>query len=190
MDTKSSSDFNVDIVYVTYSSPKLRGFSGVNTVYVNEKHFKLTKVCYEDVIDPDVLDMLMQVDIINLVVHEYAHVKFRQVPKFPISFILFLIRLIVQFTNDFNMSSPILAKNNKVDESHFEFGRYVEEKIFGGAVDWVESASYISTDHLQSVINSVKNGTVIPKLDDLCGIVLRECPILMALDYTSPRTLC
>lgn len=69
----------VKVVWIKYSPTFVRGFSGVNTVYANEKHFMMTHYSYEDVVRPEILDSLMIIDIANLLLHEYAHLKLRKV---------------------------------------------------------------------------------------------------------------
>lgn len=68
-----------DIVYVSYDSLRVRGFSGMNITYINKPHFETTNTIYSGKFVSEYLNRIMLVDVINCVVHEYAHVKMREV---------------------------------------------------------------------------------------------------------------
>lgn len=69
----------MDIVWVDYGSIQIRGFAGVDAVYINKNHFLQTKQCYKGTIEKAKLDLLLTVDVINVVVQEYAIIKLRMV---------------------------------------------------------------------------------------------------------------
>ncbi|XP_037051054.1 uncharacterized protein LOC119084991 [Bradysia coprophila] len=161
----------VKIVYVNNSCQNLRGFSGINEVYINAVHFLLSLHVYDAIIaDKHDLELRLQVDIINVAIHELAHLQLRKA------------------MNDFNTSYPILAKSNALPDNYLEFGRYVEEQIFGAPVDWMESD--VDVHYLESIVSSVKSDSPIPKLTNVDEIIVREYPLLMALDYKNSQSYC
>lgn len=56
----------------------------MRSLYINLRHFETTKKIFADEIDSNKLRLLMEVDVINCVIHEYAHIKLREVSKFRI----------------------------------------------------------------------------------------------------------
>lgn len=84
----------------------------------------------------------------------------------------------------------MLARNNNLGSDYHEFGRLVEKKIFGEAIDWAESADFLPPDHLQNILDSIVNDTEIPKITNLPHITLRESISTMALDCVVNRYFC
>lgn len=86
-----------------------------------------------------------------------------------------------QMTNDFNISTPVIAEKASLDENYHEFGRLIEELVFGKAVKW--TASDLPAGYLERVIKSVNEGDAIPTLIGVVGILERLKPTTMALDF-------
>lgn len=59
----------------SYEATNLRGFSGLNTLYINKRHFDEKSSVMEN--------NLILVDIATVVVHELAHVRIRTVLLSP-----------------------------------------------------------------------------------------------------------
>lgn len=60
------------------------------------------------------------------------------------------------------MSTPPMAKTLGLDEKHFEFGRYIECKIFGRAVNWIKSGMTVSKPKVVEITASVRNNIPLP----------------------------
>lgn len=67
----------IEVTFVDSPEPRLRGFSGVNKVYVNIYHFQAKlSICRTKT---PLLQKLVKIDIANLVIHEISHVILRMV---------------------------------------------------------------------------------------------------------------
>lgn len=64
----------------------MRGFAGVNRVYINYNHFDV-KLRDSTEIESDWLRTLIDIDVITLTLHEFGHVKFRKVFLFCFYFL-------------------------------------------------------------------------------------------------------
>lgn len=109
-------------------------------------------------------------------------------PTSAINLSYLVLIFVCQYTNDFNISSPILAQSKQLPDQYFEFGRYVEEKIFGAAVHWILNDDTIPVEHLQRIVTSVRDNKMIPKFEDTTGILIRDLPLLVALDCDTNKT--
>lgn len=81
-----------------------------------------------------------------------------------------------------------MARNKQLPIEYYDFGRFIEKKVFGAAVDWVESESDVADEYLQQIINSVKNKTFVPKIENLREIVERDDIVLMGFDHKKAKT--
>lgn len=71
---------NVDIILVDSITTMLRGFSGVNEIFINADHFQKKFDAFKVDLDSDVvlLDLLAKMDIISVTIHEISHVMIRK----------------------------------------------------------------------------------------------------------------
>ena len=67
----------VQVHLISIDFPTLRGFSGMNELFINEKYFS-NKIS-EWKLNPQQLDPTMKMDLITIGLHECAHVRIRQV---------------------------------------------------------------------------------------------------------------
>lgn len=155
------------ITFVTDVDTDLRGFAGINKVFLNASHFTKKKKDYLEYTDinPEVLDLLLLIDIISVVIHEYSNIKLRK------------------YTDNFNISTPFLARISELPESHFEFGRFIEIEIFGIAVDWLKSYKNVSMAYVEKTIEAIESNTSLPPKDMLTGAFSKTACILMAVDF-------
>lgn len=84
--------------------------------------------------------------------------------------------------NDFNVSSPQLAIELGLSKEHKELGRYVEEKVFGTAVDWFHSAKLIKQIDIINVKKALEENHPVPKFKAE-KVRRRREPIVMSVDY-------
>lgn len=75
----NTNENKIDIRFVVELPETIRGFAGVNTVYVNANHFMQNLNDFRFIKDHEYLDLIMKVDIITLILHEYSHIKLRKV---------------------------------------------------------------------------------------------------------------
>lgn len=75
----NTNENKIDIKFVVELTEEIRGFAGVNTVYVNANHFLQNLNDFRSIVDDEYLDLIMKVDVINLILHEYSHIKLRKV---------------------------------------------------------------------------------------------------------------
>ncbi|XP_037045202.1 uncharacterized protein LOC119080752 isoform X2 [Bradysia coprophila] len=131
-------DYNVVVAFVSTEVMDLRGFSGFNTIYINKNHFD------GKVNSPQWSSDLILIDVVTVTVHELAHVRCRQV------------------FDDLNASSPILTTGLPVNDP--EFGRIVERKVFGAAVDWDDSTSVgrVPVSHVTNLLDAIRQNTTLP----------------------------
>lgn len=66
----------IGVSFVDLTETDLRGFSGFHWVYINFAHFDCK--LYKQRKFPD-CNVLVALDVVTLVLHEYAHVRIRQV---------------------------------------------------------------------------------------------------------------
>jgi hypothetical protein len=81
--------FPVQIHFFSLDFPTLRGFFGINELFINENYF-LAKIS-EWKSNARLLDSITKMDLITIALHEYAHVRIRQV-KSLLNFFLPKIR--------------------------------------------------------------------------------------------------
>lgn len=68
----------VSIVLVTTGESRLRGFSGINQVVINRAYFRVekTKLVESGMVEQD---NVLLIDVATVCIHEYAHIRTRQV---------------------------------------------------------------------------------------------------------------
>lgn len=177
---------DVKVIWVTLATVFIRGFAGVNTVYANQKHFFYTHHWFEEDLSAELLDLIMIIDVASMFLHEFAHIKLRKVIQFPRVIISDNKNKLLQYTNDLNASPQMLAKIKNLPSNYNDFGRCIEEKVFGAAVDWANSLHGIPLDFLKRVVHSIKFNQNVPRLDD-ASVIVRSEPVLMALDYKGKK---
>ncbi|XP_037032958.1 uncharacterized protein LOC119071939 [Bradysia coprophila] len=132
--------------YIDLIKTELRGFSGFDWVYINLGHFDAKRYKHRKSRDCDVLVAL---DVVTLVIHEYAHVRIRQA------------------LNDMNMSTPTKVPKESLFED-MEFGRIVERHIFGAVPNWLNSynrgtdSGQLLLEFAQAFITSIENNKKVP----------------------------
>lgn len=85
-------------------------------------------------------------------------------------------------SNDFNVSSPQLAQTNKLSGEYGEFGRLIETKVFGAAVDWFKSGPDVTNSFSKLIFDAFEKGDEIPNCSDL--VPRSDCERL-GVDYYS-----
>lgn len=72
---------NIKISLVDKVTTVLRGFSGLNEIFINANHFRTKFDSFASDSDQDLglLQLLAKMDIICVTIHELAHVMFRKV---------------------------------------------------------------------------------------------------------------
>lgn len=71
----------VAVKFVTTKALDLRGFAGINCIYINEKHFKLRMLQLSDKFSDVQKKTAVLIDIATVALHEYSHVRIRQVEQ-------------------------------------------------------------------------------------------------------------
>jgi len=139
------------------ATTQLRGFAGVNVVYINAEHFLEKKKKFST--------FQVDLDVCSLIIHELAHIHLRIA------------------ANDVNISTPVLAKLHDLPE--LEFGRCVESAVFGKPYDWCESTivKYIPESHFLEILNSIETNGVLPRQKHLKSAPIRPDAMLMAIDF-------
>lgn len=74
-------DIPVPVKFVYSTQCDLRGFSGIDEIFLNAYYFnkKMADLSAAKIINPDVLNQFIAMDIVTCAIHEYAHVRIRQV---------------------------------------------------------------------------------------------------------------
>lgn len=80
MNTGNAGKFEVIPKMVSSTLTPLRGFAGIGQIYINYKHFSEKRCDLTHLATGVEKDKLILLDIISLAIHEFAHVKIRQVP--------------------------------------------------------------------------------------------------------------
>lgn len=70
----------VQVHFVSYDCVDLRGFIGLNELFINASHF-LSKISQWRA-DAELLNLLVKIDLISLVLYQYTHLRLRQVQLF------------------------------------------------------------------------------------------------------------
>lgn len=66
----------IEFVLVENVSDKLRGFSGMEQIFINANHFDKKQQEYMDEIKNEILfEQVVRMDMVSLILHEYGHVK-------------------------------------------------------------------------------------------------------------------
>lgn len=68
----------IDVQFFINVDTRLRGFAGVNVIYINADHFTQNKDTFKT-LDESLFGVVMKVDIITLIIHAFSHLKLRQV---------------------------------------------------------------------------------------------------------------
>lgn len=71
----------IEIIFVSKLAWQIRGFAGNGKIYGNIDHFMDNWHQYNEVVETTYLKLLLKLDIISLVLHEYAHLRLRKVCK-------------------------------------------------------------------------------------------------------------
>lgn len=74
----------INVQFFSNDMTHLRGFSGINSVYFNKQHFFEKRQIHESKMKEDVtfrnnVNLMLKIDIIALAIHEFSHVRLRQV---------------------------------------------------------------------------------------------------------------
>lgn len=70
----------VVVRFVHTKEPDIRGFTGLNEVYLNYGHFNVQRTCIDCLeLDETVKTNILLIDIVTCIIHEYAHCRARQV---------------------------------------------------------------------------------------------------------------
>lgn len=68
----------IEVKFFKGVDSNLRGFAGINTIYLNAYHFQLNEFKYKN-LDKELFHIVSKVDIISLAIHEFSHVRLRMV---------------------------------------------------------------------------------------------------------------
>ncbi|CAF1559852.1 unnamed protein product, partial [Didymodactylos carnosus] len=148
----------VKIYFVNVGILGLRGYSGINCVYVNEWY--LNKIISDQLSlpskpDSKLLSLITAIDLMTLTIHETAHQL-----------------------NDPNMSTPTLFNNQGLTRPSIdnEFGRLAEKSIFGEQIDWFASIARVKLNFLEKFVYAIENSSKLPTLTANDKAIKRHSP--------------
>ncbi|KAG4077177.1 hypothetical protein HA402_016164 [Bradysia odoriphaga] len=143
-DLEEEEENRIKITLVKNGENALRGFVGIQELLINVDHFRRKIWCFNDSNEnPEILPLILKMDIIAVVVHEYAHLKIRK------------------STGDFNMQSPIVGQLNGLSPMQHEFGFYAEKKIFGEQIKWFWY-EVMDLEFVESFVEAIENQSSLP----------------------------
>ncbi|KAG4071921.1 hypothetical protein HA402_006082 [Bradysia odoriphaga] len=153
----------VSVKIVHTKEPDIRGFAGMNEIFINFGYFNVQKThinCYE--LAESLKSNLLLIDIATCVIHEYAHVRARQV------------------TNDLNHTTPE-AILSTIEESDPEFGRMTERMFFGTHINWKKSfeQKFVSAEFIANFLEAIENNNHLPTFPKRDDVPARKGPKLM-----------
>ncbi|KAG4077066.1 hypothetical protein HA402_016053 [Bradysia odoriphaga] len=131
----------IKITLVECGLKLLRGFAGLEELFIHTDNFRQKINDFDGSLEQ--LQLVCKMDIISIAIHEYAHLKIRQ------------------SHGDFNMHSPAVGHCGLPAIRH-EFGNFTERKIFGKQIDWFASYKTMDYGFVESFVNSVENGSLLP----------------------------
>lgn len=77
---EETDSIKVSIKFVDTREEELRGFAGINCVYINEGCFKLKAFqLHNESQSADDIENILLMDVVTVTLHEYSHVRIRQV---------------------------------------------------------------------------------------------------------------
>ncbi|XP_037051551.1 uncharacterized protein LOC119085306 [Bradysia coprophila] len=140
---------HIRFVIVRNEVSELRGFSGLNTIYINCEHyqnaFEMSFKNAERFNLVERVELASKMSLIALAIHEFGHIKLREAH------------------GDFNLSTPTLAAEMQLPDDHKEFGALCEIEAFGSHVDWNKSRFGADLCYMRSFLNAIETGTELPK---------------------------
>ncbi|XP_037051133.1 uncharacterized protein LOC119085039 [Bradysia coprophila] len=159
---------HISVKFVHIPSYSIRGFSGINEIYINSKHFEDNAKEYAS---DTRAQSITQIDVVCIAMHENAQVRLRQA------------------RDNFNLSSPfVLTKCDDMNE--LQFGRMVEKEFFYGQVAWWRSMEALNMENIKSFLTAIATGTQLPKFDDKPKPVYRPPSVVSGIDITDEKLYC
>lgn len=78
---EETDSIEVSIEFVDTTEEELRGFAGINCVYINEVYFNLKTFQLQHIaaLSAEEIENIMLMDVATVTLHEYSHVRIRQV---------------------------------------------------------------------------------------------------------------
>lgn len=179
---------NVTVHFVNYDVDELRGFSGLNSIFINVSHFNPKMLANKNFVD---IENVMKMDIATVSLHEYAHVRIRQVNNLNlrrtdgvncIKRTKNELKIIFKVLDDFNMSTPNLITDADASTiQDLEFGRITEKRFFTVAVNWIRSLGTGSFPpiYIESFLNAINSNTALPQRPPHAHFIKRNKPVVM-----------
>ncbi|CAF3790133.1 unnamed protein product [Rotaria sp. Silwood1] len=153
---KTMTKYPMQVHFISIDFPTLRGFSGINELFINENHFSAKISEWKS--NTRLLDSITQMDLITIALHEYAHVRIRQQ------------------VDDMNMSTLNMLQQCQIDKPKCdqEFGRLAEINLFKKQINWFQSKETINTNYVEQFLTAIQNETELPVLTENDGAIPRE----------------
>ncbi|KAG4068857.1 hypothetical protein HA402_005005 [Bradysia odoriphaga] len=153
-----ANDEEIPVKFVRSDEIFLRGFVGIDTIFINETHFTSNafQLHLMHIGTSAEKQKLLLMDIATVVLHELAHIRVRKID------------------DNLNFSTPKLMVIPSTTEH--EFGRMMESKIFGAVIHWKKSfeRGRVSATFVDQFINSLKTNSTLPQLPPDNNLVRRE----------------
>ncbi|CAF2135960.1 unnamed protein product, partial [Rotaria magnacalcarata] len=148
----------------------LRGFCGINKIYINAAYIRGQMSMYSTEYHPDspIGKSVAEIDICTITIHEFDHAKLRQA-----------IMVTNASTPDFYSQQACGTVNERP-----EFGRLCEMAFFSGQIDYWQSAAdnNWNLDYLQQFITAIESASAIPKFNSTNNYVKRFPSTTSGLD--------
>ncbi|KAG4077183.1 hypothetical protein HA402_016170 [Bradysia odoriphaga] len=156
-----TNSIDVTVKLVATFEFELRGFCGINIIYVNSTYFKNRRFQLGLTQLPET-DKILVIDILTVVIHEYAHIRARQI------------------ANNCNHSTPKCIVE-AVNENDPEFGRMIERALFSVPIDWMKSLdnNSVGIGYIEQFIEAIDKGEEIPILNATPKLIARTGSSLM-----------
>ncbi|CAF0791888.1 unnamed protein product [Rotaria sp. Silwood1] len=162
------SSIQVEIIDCTLAG--LRGFCGINKIYINAAYIRSQMSTYSTTFHPDspIGKSVVEMDICTIAIHEFCHARLRQI------------------TNNPNTCTPDLFRSvacSTVNERS-EFGRLCEMVLFFDKIDYWRSAAdnKWDLDYFQKFIKAIESSSAIPPFNSTNNYIKRFPSTTSGLD--------
>ncbi|CAF3332542.1 unnamed protein product [Rotaria sp. Silwood2] len=162
----------MQVHFISIDFPTLRGFSGINELFINENYFSAKISEWKS--NTRLLNSITKMDLITIALHECVHVRIRQQ------------------VDDINMSTPNMLQYSQIDKQKCdqEFGRLAEMALFKEQINWFQSKDTINVNYVEQFLTAIENGTELPILTENDGAIRREPSTGMGVDLLNDRFIC
>ncbi|CAF1215377.1 unnamed protein product [Adineta ricciae] len=153
----------MQIHFISIDYPSLRGFSGINEMFINENYF-LTKInsCKSN---SSLSNSMLKMDLAAIALHECVHVRIRQ---------KIIIDCIWYFQSE---KKDIICLATELN-------------LFHEQIDWFQSIDTINAHYVEKFLDAIENGTHLPSLTKNDGAIPRQPSTTMGVDIINDMFIC